>query len=123
LATVSGLLMAFAGASVARADILDAKDWSNHIEIQQINNGQQFRRTMNRGFDMMAGMAGGGNAGGLSSANSVAQWNATLVVPPAAPGSEVQRFLARVDSSGRAELANYLQHEFAAYPAAATQAH
>ncbi len=44
---------------------------------------QQFRRKMNRGFDMMAGL--GGDAGGPSAAQQTANWNATLVVPAAVP--------------------------------------
>jgi hypothetical protein len=75
---------------------------------------------MNRGFDMMAGM--GGDAGGSSATQQMANWNATLVVPSAAPGSELQRFLAHVDPSGRDEVATYLRREFAAYPAAAAKA-
>jgi hypothetical protein len=123
LAKVAWALIAFgvAGSTVARADILDAEDWSNHIEeIQQLQNTQQFRRTMNRGFDMMVGM--GGNAGRPSATQQMANWNATLVVPAAAPGSELQRFLAHVDPSGRDEVAMYLRREFAAYPAAAAKA-
>ncbi len=112
-----------ASSTVARADILDAEDWSNHIEeIQQINNTQQFRRTMNRGFDMMAGMGGGGDARGPSAAQQMASWNATLVLPPAEPGSELRRFLATVAPSGYDEIATYLRREFAAYPAAAAKA-
>jgi len=116
---------AIAGASAARADILDAEDWSNHVEeINQIHDTQQFRRTMNRGFDMMAGM-GGGAAGGASPADIAQQhaaWNATLVVPSAPPGSELQRFLAGVNSADRDQVRAYLLREFAAYPAAAAQA-
>lgn len=37
--------LAIAGCAVAHADILDAEDWSNHIEeIQQITNTQQLLR-------------------------------------------------------------------------------
>ena len=126
-AKVACALVAFgvAASAAARADILDAEDWSNHIEeINQINNTQQFRRTMNRGFDMMVGM--GADGGGQSAADRIAQqtatWRATLVVPPAPPGSELQRFLAGVDPAGRREVENYMRREFAAYPAAAAQA-
>jgi hypothetical protein len=127
LAKVACALVAFgaAGASAAFADILDAEDWSNHIEeIQQINNTQQLRRTMNRSFDMMAGMAAGGGDG--QSAADIAQqhaaWNATLSVSPAPPGSELQRFLKGLDSEAKAQVRAYLLREFAAYPAAAAQA-
>jgi hypothetical protein len=58
---------------------------------------------MNRGFDMMAGATDGGPSAEQNAAQQRAAWNATLVVPPAAPGSELQRFFARVDPSGRAE--------------------
>lgn len=123
LATIACALIAFgvAGSTVARADIHDAEDWSNHIEqIQQLQNTQQFRRTMNRGFDMIAGM--GSNAGGPTAAQQMANWNATLVVQAAPPGSELQRFLAHVDPFGRNEVATYLRREFAAYPTAAAKA-
>jgi len=113
------------GAAAARADILDAEDWSNHIEeIQQINDSQQLRRTMNRGFDAMAGMGGGG-AGGPSAADIAQQhaaWNATLVVPSAPPGSELQRFLARLDPAAKDQARAYMLREFATFSTAAAQA-
>jgi hypothetical protein len=75
---------------------------------------------MNRGFDMMDGMSG--DAGGPRATQQMANWGATLVVPAAAPGRELQRFVAQVDPSGRDKVATYLRCEFAAYPAAAAKA-
>jgi hypothetical protein len=112
-----------------RADILDAEIWSNHIEeIQQINNLQQFRHTMNRGFDAMSVMVPGGGTDVQSTAAKIAdehaRWNATLVLAPYSSRRELDVFLNQggFSAEARRSVEGYLLRQFAAFPAKASAA-
>jgi hypothetical protein len=104
----------------AGADILDSETWDNHVEqITELSNANQYRRTMNRGFDAMSAIGGGPSA-----ANEMAGWKAALVVPSSSQ-HELNVFLAKAKVSSeddRRALRTYMLQRFAAYPAEARQA-
>jgi hypothetical protein len=108
------------------ADILDSETWDNHIEqFDEMSNANQFRRTMNRGFDAMSAIGGGSSGSGPSAANEMAAWKAALVLPPSSSQHELGLFLAqaKVPSEGaRRALRTYMLQRFAAYPAEARHA-
>jgi len=110
----------------AGADILDSETWDNHVEqIQEMNTANQYRRTMNRGFDAMSAIGAGGSGGGPSPAIEMGAWKAALVLPPSSSQHELDVFLAkaRVPSANeRRALRTYMLQRFAAYAAEARRA-